>query len=58
VGLGLDWFPIESFSVGGHVGAVVSYEDLDYIAVQGIQTDRSAITFRTFSSGILVRLLF
>lgn len=58
VGLGLDWFPIQSFSVGGHVGVVVSYEDVGFTVGPGVQSDRTATTIRTFSSGILVRLLF
>jgi hypothetical protein len=55
VGVGVDWFPVQRVSIGGHVG------------VEGFSSSRDAVAFNgeeeftgigTFSSGIRVQLYF
>lgn len=47
--LGVDWFPLDQISIGGHTGFRVDYLDRE---------DRSQLTARTFLSQLTMRIYF
>lgn len=47
--LGVDWFPLDQVSIGGHTGFRLGYTDGD---------DRSFLTARTFLSQLTMRIYF
>lgn len=60
-GIGLEWFPVQSLSIAGHVGAVAHYEKNRSRSSSGeFSSSRNdeGFTIGTISSGILLNLYF
>ena len=60
-GIGVEWAPLERFSVGGHTGVRFSYQDRSSVNSSPSGTsvqDGSATAFDTFVSSLVVQLYF
>ncbi|KAF0215511.1 MAG: hypothetical protein FD174_4105 [Geobacteraceae bacterium] len=69
-GVGLEWFPIRNFSIGGHVGAQAQYEARRQTFTAGTTITPTGTFFivenskeegysvNTFSSGVRINLFF
>ncbi len=59
VGVGIDWFPVQRVSVGGHLGVESSLTTRDRASFPPTPDDEaSGYTVSTYSSGIRVQLYF
>lgn len=61
VGIGVEWAPLERFSIGGHTGVRFSYLDRSSVNSSPAGTsvqDGSATIFDTFVSSLVVQLYF
>ncbi len=61
VGIGVEWAPLERFSIGGHTGVRFSYQDRNSVDASPVGTrlqSGSATTFDTFVSSLVVQLYF
>ena len=61
LGIGVEWAPLERFSVGGHTGVRFSYLDRSSVNSSPAGTSRSdgsATTFDTFVSALVLQLYF
>ena len=56
--VGLDWFPAERISIGGHVGLAAGYQSNEVGGQFTGEQEQSGIFFNTLSSGIRVHLYF
>ena len=61
VGIGVEWAPLERFSIGGHTGVRFSYQDRSSVndSPSGMSVQNgSATAFDTFVSSLVVQLYF
>ena len=61
LGIGVEWAPLERFSIGGHTGIRVSYLDRSSVNSSPAGTSRSngsATAFDTFVSALVLQLYF
>ena len=57
-GIGLEWFPVQSVSIAGHVGVVAAYDKFHSVATLSTSSTTEDFFIGTTSSGLLLNLYF
>lgn len=57
-GLGVEWFPVSSVSIGGHTGIGLEYRSIDVDPTIGASQSSSELALRTATSQLSIQIYF